>query len=98
MSSVTKNNIVGLLQGTLLFSNRIDASDKVRDFISQFWADANDFEIEILLNQFTDSSFEEFVFSSGATPQEIKEVMQEYDRLTGKTTKSKGKKAGKPKA
>lgn len=73
-------------------------NDKVRNFISEFWPDANDFEIEILLNQFTDSSFEEFVFSSGATPQEIKEVMQEYDRITGKTTKTKGKKAGKPKA
>lgn len=71
--------------------------DGVREFIAKFWPDANETEIDILLNQFTDDSFEEFVLGSGSTPEEIKEVMEAYGRLTGKAVKPKSKK-GKPAA
>jgi hypothetical protein len=72
--------------------------DGVREFIERFWPDANDTEIDILLNQFTDESFEEFVLGSGVTPEEIKEVLEAYGRLTGKTVKTKSKKSSKSRA
>ena len=71
-------------------------ADKVTEFISRYWPDANDAELDILLKQFTDESFEEFVQSSGCTPEDEKEVMEAYGRLTGKTkAKSPSKKGGK---
>jgi hypothetical protein len=78
-------------------AGKMKKADKVRTFIGQFWPDANDTELYILLNQFTDESFEDFVLSSGSTPDEIKEVMEAYGRLTGKAVKPKGKKPAKPK-
>jgi hypothetical protein len=68
-------------------------ADTVRFFISSFWPDANDNEVEILLNQFTEESFEDFAFSSGRTPDEIQEVLESYGRLIGKAYKSKSKKS-----
>lgn len=69
-------------------------SDQVRTFLSQFWPDANDMELDILFSQFTDETFEDFVMSSGLAPDEAKEIMKAYGRLTGKTAaKPKGKKA-----
>lgn len=78
-------------------AGRKKKADGVREFVERFWPDANDFEIDILLNQFTDESFEEFVLGSGLTPEEIKEVLEAYGRLTGKAVKPKSKKS-KPKA
>ena len=68
-------------------------SDTVRDFLSEFWPDANDSEVDLLLCQFTGETFEDFVLSSGKTPDEITEVLKAYDKLIGKVAKTKGKKA-----
>ena len=67
-------------------------ADEVLIYLAKYWPDANDYEIEIILNQFTDESFEDFVLSSGCSPEQAKEVIAAYGRLTGKV--SKGKKAG----
>lgn len=71
---------------------RAKKSDRVRDFLIQFWPDANDTELDIIFGQFTDDTFEEFVLSSGEAPDTIKEVLEAYARLTGKA-KPKGKRA-----
>lgn len=68
-------------------------ADKVTDFIGRFWPDANDAELSIIMKQFTDETFEDFVLSSGCTPDEAKEVMEAYGRLSGKA-KPKAKKGG----
>jgi len=64
-------------------------ADKVYDFLRQFWPEANDTEVGILFGQFTDDTFEDFVLSSGSTPEEVKEVMDAYARLVGKKVSSK---------
>jgi hypothetical protein len=71
-------------------------SDKISTFLQQFWPAANDFELGIIQSKFTDETFYEFVRSSGSTPEEEKEVLDAYDKLTGKKKSSKkatGKKA-----
>jgi len=71
-------------------------TDRVRDFFSEFWPDANDRELDIIFSQFTDETFEDFVMSSGSTPDIIKEILEAYGRLTGKIVdKPKGKGKGK---
>lgn len=73
-------------------------SNQVRDFVADFYPNANDLELDIILDKFTDQTFEDFVLSSGKPPEEIKEVLDAYDRLTGKikpkAKKARGKKAG----
>ena len=59
-------------------------SDQVRTFLSEFWPDANDRELDIIFNQFTDDTFEDFVMSSGCMPDVAKEILEAYARLTGK--------------
>lgn len=71
---------------------RAKKSDRVRDFLSRFWPDANDMELDIIFGQFTDDTFEDFVMSSGEAPDTIKEILEAYARLTGKA-KPKGKRA-----
>lgn len=72
-------------------------ADKVGEFLLRFYPDANDAELDLLLNQFTDQTFEDFVLYSGSTPEDIKEVLEAYARLTGKAVK-KAKGKSKPKA
>ncbi len=68
-------------------------SDRVREFLSEFWPDANDRELDIIFSQFADDTFEDFVLSSGCTPDTAKEILEAYARLTGKVVaKPKGKK------
>ena len=69
-------------------------TDKVSMFLSQFWPDANDYELGIILNQYTSETFSDFVRSAGLTPAEEKEVIEAYERLSGKPVK-KPKKASK---
>jgi hypothetical protein len=71
---------------------RAKKSDRVRDFLIKFWPDANDMELDIIFNQFTEETFEEFVLSSGEPPADIKEILEAYARLTGKA-KPKSKRA-----
>jgi hypothetical protein len=67
--------------------------DTINEFLSEFWPDANDFELKILINQFTDDTFREFVLFSGCTPERIQEILDAYDRYIGKSiTKSKKRK------
>lgn len=64
-------------------------SDKVTKFLSQFWPDANDTEMKIILNQYTRETFIAFVYSAGLTPEEEKEIIDAYDRYAGKPKKAK---------
>jgi hypothetical protein len=67
-------------------------SDKVRSFLAEFWTDANDMELDLILGQYTYDTFVEFVESSGCTPQREKEILEAYGKLVGKPKgKSKGK-------
>lgn len=69
-------------------------ADKVTQFLIQFWPDANDNEIGIILNQYTPETFSDFVRSAGLTPAEEKEVIDAHGRLSGKAPKKPSKKAG----
>ena len=67
-------------------------SDRVREFLSTFWPDANDRELDILFHKFTEEEFEDFVKFSGCDPEEEKEVLDEYAKLIGKKVTKKRKK------
>jgi hypothetical protein len=69
-------------------------TDKVTLFLARFHPTANDFELDILLSKFTDETFRQFVRSSGITDAEEKEVLEAYDRLTGKAKSPKKKAKG----
>lgn len=69
-------------------------TDKISVFLSQYWPDANDEELGIILNQYTHETFSAFVLSAGLVPAEEKEVIAAYERLSGKPPK-KPKKASK---
>lgn len=70
-------------------------TDKVSVFLSQFWPDANDHELGIILNQYTHETFSAFVLSAGLTPAEEKEVIDAYERLSGKPPKKPKKASSK---
>lgn len=62
---------------------------KVKDFIQTFWKDADENEIEIIINQFDKNSFEDFVFQSGLEDKDAKDMIKSYGRWTSKKNKEK---------
>lgn len=63
-------------------------------FLSKYWPDASDDELDILLAQFTREKFIDFLNDLALDPKTLKETLEIYDRFTGhnvgKKKKSKG--------
>jgi hypothetical protein len=59
-------------------------ADKINQFMMQWHPGANELELGILLNQFTETTFAEFVRSTGTPEDEAREIIAEYERVNGK--------------
>lgn len=70
-------------------SGKKQKNDVVLEFLAKFFPEANVNELNLLLNQFTGDSFEEFVLNSGSSPDRAKEVLKAYGRDVGTDKKAK---------
>ena len=75
----------------LAMPKKKESTHKLHEFLSTFWPEANDLELTIIINQFTDDTFIDFVNTCGCTPDTAKEAIKAYDNYFGKKTKKKGK-------
>ncbi|RYD81402.1 MAG: hypothetical protein EOP84_11050 [Verrucomicrobiaceae bacterium] len=66
----------------------------IHGFLWQYWPDASEAEITLLLNQFTRETFIDFTRECGLSPADEKAALDAYDKYTGHAPK---KKASKPK-
>jgi len=76
--------------------SRKATSNKARELVERFYPTANAWEIDMLLRQHTRDTFQQFVNETGCTPDEAKEAMKAYDRLSGGVeAKEEGRAKGK---
>jgi hypothetical protein len=73
--------------------SRKRSANALHDFLSKYWPDASDLELDILLGQFTRESFTEFVHECGLDPKMTTEAVGLYDKLTGHKSDGRKKKA-----
>jgi hypothetical protein len=62
---------------------------KINEFILQWYPGANDLELEIIKSGMNRDEFEQFVKSTGATDQELQEILKHYDTENGITPAKK---------
>lgn len=58
-------------------------SSTLVSFLVGHWPDANDQEIDLILNRFTRSSFEDFINGCACEPAEAKDLLAAFDRYHG---------------
>jgi hypothetical protein len=66
--------------------------NKVHAFLLRWYPQASNSELDILLNQYTNDSFVDFVNSTGIPDEEANTVIKEYEKMNGKPTVKKGRK------
>jgi hypothetical protein len=57
-------------------------NNKAYQFLSERFPDANDSELEMLMNTFDKKGLRDFIDDCGLQPAESKEIMKAYDKLT----------------
>lgn len=66
---------------------------KLNELIQEYHPEANDREIDMLIEQYDRTSFAEFVADTGKQPEEIKELLKAYDRYKPEETTKAAKAA-----
>lgn len=69
------------------------STSAVHTFLGEYWPEANETELNLILNQFTRETFIGFLHECGLSPADEKTALDAYDRYTGHAPK---KKASKP--
>ena len=74
---------------------RSRSKSDIHVFLGQYWPEANESELTLLLNQFTRETFIEFTQECGLGPADAKAALESYDRYTGHVPKKKASKSKK---
>lgn len=62
-------------------------------FLSKYWPEADEGELQMLARQFTRETFDEFVQGCGLEPKDAQDALTLYDRATGHQDGKKKRKA-----
>lgn len=61
-------------------SKRSKAVSKICEFVGQYYPLASDYEIDNLVSRFDYDGFAEFVYSTGCSPEETKEILNVFKK------------------
>lgn len=63
-------------------AKQMKTTSAIHAFVSRFYPLANHQEISMIVNKFTLTTFEEFVNSSGSSPEEAKDIISAFKKKT----------------